>query len=100
MNQSISGVSSGTVYFSMRKDNQNRDARTMFRTGGADYATFGFDSSNLQVAHNGGTDTLVSGFTTSQYYTFEFNIISTSTFTYRYYDGASWSALSSTKTSI
>lgn len=89
----FTGVSVGTVYFSMRKDTQFRDASITFRHSGGNYVLFGFNTANLQVTDAGGVQNLDTNFTTSQYYTFEFNIISTSSFTFRYHDGTSYTSL-------
>lgn len=100
MDQTISAVSSGTVYVAMRKETQNRDALVDLRTSGSIYTRLQFNGSDILIYKDGGSDTVISGFTTSQYYVFEIQVDSTSSFKYRIHDGTSWSSQSGATTPI
>lgn len=102
MELSITAVSSGTLYVALRKDTQNRDGSFFLETntGANNWMYITFNGSNLVVSNGAGEDTLISGFTTSQFYLFEIEIVGTSSYKIRYHNGTSWSTQTSAKTAI
>ena len=93
-------VTGGVMYVAGNKATQNRDTVFDLMGGGSLYCRLNFTGTDITVTRNGGSTTLLSSFTTSQWYVFEVTISSPSSFSVRLHNGTSWGTSTGSLTAI